>query len=123
VTGVVVMVQCRARLREEVRILVAAWLEMWCASNGRLGAGQSDTIGRCRGTVGLGTLLWCREESKACLMAQAERLAWSPPSCPSFVGSQERERREGAGSGLAQTLECGGSCCAGRGRCSSWGSI
>jgi hypothetical protein len=97
VTGVVVMVQCRARLCEGVRILVAARLEMRCASNGRLGTGQSDATGWRRGTVGLGTLLRCREESKACLMAQAERLAWSPPSCPSFIGSQERERREGAG--------------------------
>jgi hypothetical protein len=83
--------------------------------HGKLGVGQSDATEQRRGTVGLGTLLRCREESKACLMAQVERLAWSPPSCPSFIGSQERERREGAGSGLAQTLECGGGCCAGKG--------
>jgi hypothetical protein len=59
-------------------------------------------IGWRRGGFSLVSLMVCREGSQAGLVAWAQRLARSPPSCASFIGARERERREGAGRGLDQ---------------------
>jgi hypothetical protein len=63
----------------------------WSARNavrvhGQLGAGQSDATGQRMGRLGLVCLVACAERSQACLMARFQRLARSPPSCPSYHG-------------------------------------
>jgi hypothetical protein len=50
-------------------------------------------------------------------MAHAQQLAWSPPSCARLVGVRVQERRERAGSGLAQATGVWG-----RGASLEWGA-
>jgi hypothetical protein len=99
VSGLGISVWCLDRVQERDRVSVASRLGTRCASNGQLGAGQSDATGQRRGTIGIGTLQVGREESKACLMARCQGLNRSTPSCPSYHGHRKDERgSEGPGS-------------------------
>jgi hypothetical protein len=57
-----------------------------------VGAGQSDATGRCRGRLGLASLVAYTEGSQACLMAHFQRLARFPPSYPSYHGHRSIAR-------------------------------
>jgi hypothetical protein len=77
---------------------------------------QSDETGQCTGRLGFGALVPCSEESMACLMAQSQWQARSPPSSPSCLGAREREGKERAGGGLARVPGLWGGIVSCRGR-------